>query len=126
MKGCRWGRGRWMAVAGLLGVMVGLRAGAAQKAETTTQKAQTQTTETPTMHEILQRLQENLEQYDSGVPSFFADEHVVSRMVPDVHDQETVTDSVFRLKRTPHPDHTTTLEESREVKTVNGQPATKQ
>jgi len=83
-------------------------------------------TGTPALGEILQRLQENLDQYDSGVPSFFCDEHVVSRMVPDVHNQETVTDSVFRLKRTPHPDHTTTLEESREVKTVNGQPATKQ
>jgi len=47
-------------------------------------------------------------------------------MVPDIHNRETVTDSVFRLKRTPQPDHTTTLEESREVKTVNGQPATRQ
>jgi len=83
-------------------------------------------TEAPTLGEILQRLQENLEQYDSGVPSFFADEHVVSRMVPDVHDQETVTDSVFRLKRVVSADHTTTLEESREVKTVNGQPAKSQ
>jgi hypothetical protein len=47
-------------------------------------------------------------------------------MVPDVHDQETVTDSVFRLKRVVNADHTTTLEESREVKTVNGRPATTQ
>jgi len=60
------------------------------------------------------------------VPSFFCDEHVVSRMVPDIHDQETVTDSVFRLKRVVNADHTTTLEESREVKTVNGRPATTQ
>jgi hypothetical protein len=79
--------------------------------------------ETPTLEGILQRLQENLDQYDSGVPSFFADEHVVSRMVPDRHNQETDTDSVFRLKRVANADHTTTLEESREVKTVNGQPA---
>ena len=126
----RWllGRGRWIAVAGLLGVMVGLRTGTAQQAETTAQKGQasTQKTETPELEEILQRLESNLSQYDSGVPSFFCDEHVVSRMVPDVHDQETVTDSVFRLKRVVNADHTTTLEESREVKTVNGRPATTQ
>jgi hypothetical protein len=82
--------------------------------------------ETPTLEGILQRLQENLNQYDSGVPSFFADEHVVSRLVPDVHDQETVTDSVFRLKRILNADRSTTLEESREVKTVNGQSAKSQ
>ena len=128
MKRWRLGRGRWIAVAGLLGVMVGLRTGTAQQAETTAQKGQasTQKTETPELEEILQRLESNLSQYDSGVPSFFADEHVVSRMVPDVHDQETVTDSVFRLKRVVNADHTTTLEESREVKTVNGRPATTQ
>jgi hypothetical protein len=128
MKRWRLGRGRWIAVAGLLGVMVGLRTGTAQQAETTAQKGQasTQKTETPELEEILQRLESNLSQYDSGVPSFFCDEHVVSRMVPDVHDQETVTDSVFRLKRVVNADHTTTLEESREVKTVNGRPATTQ
>jgi hypothetical protein len=128
MKRWRLGRGRWIAVAGLLGVMVGLRTGTAQQAETTAQKGQasTQKTETPELEEILQRLESNLSQYDSGVPSFFCDEHVVSRMVPDIHDQETVTDSVFRLKRVVNADHTTTLEESREVKTVNGRPATTQ
>ena len=128
MKRWRLGRGRWIAVAGLLGAVVGLRTGTAQTTETTAQKGQasTQKTETPELEEILQRLESNLSQYDSGVPSFFCDEHVVSRMVPDVHDQETVTDSVFRLKRVVNADHTTTLEESREVKTVNGRPATTQ
>ena len=128
MKRWRLGRGCWIAVAGLLGVMGGLRAGTAQTTETTAQKGQTSTqqTETPTLEEILQRLESNLSQYDSGVPSFFCDEHVVSRMVPDVHDQATVTDSVFRLKRVVNADHATTLEESREVKTVNGQPAKSQ
>ena len=128
MKRWRLGRGRWIAVAGLLGAVVGLRTGTAQTTETTAQKGQTskQKTETPALEEILQRLESNLSQYDSGVPSFFCDEHVVSRMVPDIHDQETVTDSVFRLKRVVNADHTTTLEESREVKTVNGRPATTQ
>jgi hypothetical protein len=105
------GRGRWIAIAGLLGAVAGVHAGAAQQ------------TKAVTLGEILQRLESNLNQYDSGVPSFFADEHVVSRMVPDMHDQETVTDSVFRLKRVLNADHTTTLDESRDVKTVNGQPA---
>jgi hypothetical protein len=100
----------------------------AQKAETTAQKGQSskQKTETTALGEILQRLESNLSQYDSGVPSFFCDEHVVSRMVPDIHDQETVTDSVFRLKRVLNADRTITLEESREVKTVNGLPAKSQ
>jgi len=72
---------------------------------------------------ILQRLQKNLDQYDSGVPNFFCDEHVVSQVEPGLPSQNTVTDSVFRLKRTAKPDHTTTLEESREVKMVNGRSA---
>jgi len=121
MTSWRLGRGRWIAAAGLIGAVVCLCGAAAQQTTTPERK-----TATPTLGEILQRLQENLDQYDSGVPSFFCDEHVVSRMVPDIHNRETVTDSVFRLKRTPQPDHTTTLEESREVKTVNGQPATRQ
>jgi len=80
-------------------------------------------TGTPTLGDILQRLQENLDQYDSGVPSFFCDEHVVSQVEPGLRNQDTVTDSVFRLKRTVKPDHTTTLDESREIKTVNGKQA---
>ena len=80
----------------------------------------------PTLDEVIQRLQKNLDQYDSDVPSFFCDEHIVSRLVPDLHDRETVTDSVFRLKRVVNRDHTTSLEESREVKTVNGRAAKSQ
>jgi hypothetical protein len=100
----------------------------AQKAATTAQNGQSskQQTTVSTLEEILQRLQENLNQYDSNVPSFFCDEHVVSQMIPDVHNQETDTDSVFRLKRTPNPDHTTSLVESREIMTVNGHPAKSQ
>ena len=128
MTSWRLGRGRWIAAAGVIAIAMGVRAGAAQQnsAANSDSQSKAQKTATPTLGEILQRLQENLDQYDSGVPSFFCDEHVVSRMVPDVHNQQTVTDSVFRLKRTAKPDHTTILEESREVKTVNDQPATKQ
>jgi hypothetical protein len=87
--------------------------------------AQKQAIKTPTLGEILQRLQGNLDQYDTGVPSFFCDERAISQVEPGLRNQDTVTDSVFRLKRNAKPDHTTTFEESREVKTVNGQPATK-
>lgn len=85
-----------------------------------------QQAKTPTVEEILQRLDANLSQYDAGVPSFFCEEHVVSEMDHGPRKDDTVTDSVFRLKRTSNPDHTTTLAESRVIKTVDGKPATSQ
>jgi len=80
----------------------------------------------PTLEEILQRLEANLNHYDTGVPSLFCDERVISQVEPGPRDQDTITDSVFRLKRTAKPDHTTTLVESREIKSVNGKPPTSQ
>lgn len=77
----------------------------------------------PTLEEILERLETNLNRYDSRVPSLFCDEHVISQVEPGLPNQDTITDSVFRLKRTPNPDHTTTLVESREIKSVDGKPA---
>jgi hypothetical protein len=88
--------------------------------------ASAQKTKPPTLDAILRRLQGNLDQYDARVPSFFCDEHLVSRMIPDLHDRQTVTDSVFRLKRVVNADRTTALEESREVKSVNDKPAISQ
>jgi hypothetical protein len=85
-----------------------------------------QRAKTPTLEEILQRLEANLNYYDTGVPSLFCDEHVISQVKPGPRNEDTITDSVFRLKRTPNPDHTTTLVESREIKNVNGKPATSQ
>ena len=86
-----------------------------------------QQTKAPTLTEILQQVDTNLNHYDSSVPSFFCDEHVVSSHVePGERDQNTLTDSIFRLKRTPRPDHTTTLVESREIRLVNGKPPTSQ
>jgi hypothetical protein len=83
-------------------------------------------TEMPTLGEILQRLQENVDQYQALVPSFFCDEHVVSMIVPDPRNESSVTDSTFRLKRVPKPgvEGETILEESHEVKRMNGRPAT--
>jgi hypothetical protein len=81
----------------------------------------------PTLHEILERLEANLNHYDTRVPSLYCDEHVLSaRVEPGERDQNTITDSVFRLKRTPGPGHTTALAESREIQFVDGKPATSQ
>lgn len=76
----------------------------------------------PALDEILKRLEANLNHYDKGLPSLFCDEHVVSRIEPSAGNRDIVTDSVFRLKRTPNSNHTATLVESREIKTVNGKP----
>jgi hypothetical protein len=114
MKGCHSGRRHSIVMAGLLFILAGLGASAAQD------------TKQPTLDEILERLEANLDRYDADIPSFFCDEHVISQVVPGERDQNTVTDSVFRLKRTPNPDHTTTLVESREIKSVDGKPATSQ
>jgi len=85
-----------------------------------------QQTKASALDDILQRLETNLDQYDSRVPSLFCDEHVVSQVTPGMRDQNVVTDSVFRLKRVIGPDHAPVLDESREVKSVNGQPAKSQ
>lgn len=81
----------------------------------------------PTLNDILERLQENLDRYDAHVPSLFCDEHVVSSQTePRLPDESTVTDSVFRLRRSRKPDHTTSLDESHEIRSVNGEPARSQ
>ena len=86
-----------------------------------------QTPKTPTLDEILNRLEANLNNFDTRLPSIFCDEHVVSSQVqPGMRDLNTVTDSVFLLKRTPNPDHTVSLVESRENQRVDGKPATPQ
>ena len=81
----------------------------------------------PTLEEILDRLEANLNHYDARVPSLFCDERVVaSRVEPGLRDQDTVTDSIFRLKRTLKPDHTNSLVESRQVQSVDGKPVASQ
>lgn len=74
---------------------------------------------TPTLDEMLLRLENNLSHYDKQVPNFFCDEHVVSSLSYGQRHQSTVTNSVFRVVRTP----SGTLTESHEVKSVNGAPA---
>jgi hypothetical protein len=101
----RLGKGLGLSLIALLGIPLAM--GAQQKG--------------PTLGDVLQRLEANLNAYDAGVPSLFCDEHVVSsRVVPRERDDSRATDSVFRLKRTPQADGTTALVESREIKRVNG------
>jgi len=66
-----------------------------------------------------------VDQYQALVPSFFCDEHVVSKKSPDPQHEGRITDSTFHLKRDPMPyvHGKPILEESREVKMVNGKPA---
>jgi hypothetical protein len=73
-----------------------------------------------TLEAILQRLQANLDRYDASIPSFYCDEHAVSQASPGLSRQNTDNYSVFRLKRVLSHEHAVTLEESREVKKVNG------
>ena len=76
------------------------------------------------LDDILQRLESNLLYYHSVVPSFFCDEHASSRVdYNDVRTDGTVTESAFRLRRVLNADNKTVLEESREIKTVNGHPS---
>lgn len=86
-----------------------------------------QTTKTLSLSEILDRTEANLNHYDADLPSLFCSEHVVSSRVQyGPPDQATVTDSIFRLKRTRRPNHTTDFVESRRIKTVDGRTATSQ
>jgi hypothetical protein len=89
-------------------------------------RLQAQPPKSPSLESILQHLQSNLDRYDATLPSFFCDEHVVSQVTPGLPNQNTVTDSIFRLKRVVNRDRTSSLDESREVKAVNGKPATSQ
>jgi hypothetical protein len=73
---------------------------------------------TPTLDEILLRLENNLNHYDKQVPNFFCNEHVVSSLTYERKHQSTVTDSVFRVTRSS----SGTLIEEHEVKAVNGSP----
>lgn len=77
----------------------------------------------PTLDEILQKLEANLDRYDVDVPGFFCDEHVVSTVFPAAGHPYTVTDSVFRLKRVAQSGGKVALAESRDIKTANGKAA---
>lgn len=105
---------RLAVVLALIGILGGSFAFGAQKSRQ------------PALEEILTQLDANLHHYDAAVPSLFCSEHAVSQVWPGSANDDTVTDSVFRLRRTGPPGHATALEESREIQKVNGKPATSQ
>jgi hypothetical protein len=73
----------------------------------------------PMLDEILLQLQHNRDRYSQTVPNFFCTEHVTSSELFGNNTQTTVTDSVFRITRTP----SGAFAEEHEVQTVNGTPA---
>jgi hypothetical protein len=93
-----------------------------------------------TLDDILIRLDGNLQSFDTQVPSLFCHEHSVSKMTvapqpnsgskkkapPAPQTQTTVTESTFRLKRVPTSETAVSLVESRDIKTVDGEPAQSQ
>ncbi|GGG99248.1 hypothetical protein [Silvibacterium dinghuense] len=81
----------------------------------------------PSLKQILEHLEANLRHYDSSVPSLFCEEHAVSSQTEhNLPEEQTVTGSIFRLRRTAGPGNTTSLVESREIKSVDGKPARSQ
>lgn len=86
------------------------------------QQGTSQTTP-PSLDDVLQRLEANLKRYDSSLPSLFCDESITSKVEPSFPKEDTTVASIFRLKRTPNGDHTSSLVESRDVITINGQSA---
>ena len=83
-----------------------------------------------TLDDVVAKLQANLDDYDKSIPSFVADEHMESTMRQfamrgaSAPNYETIAESVFRLKRDiDSENHTETLNESREIKIIDGKPA---
>lgn len=81
-----------------------------------------------TLDEVVAKLQNNLDTYERSIPSFLADEHIYSTQryirTGSGPDDTTSAESVFRLKRRLDPErHIPVLDESREIKTIDGKPA---
>ena len=104
--------------------------------------AQAQQAQPITLDDVVDRLQANLDSYKKLIPSFLCDERLASTMHQDgggsavnldpampqydgasAGNYETIAESVFRLKRDEHDDHTVSLDESREIRTIDGRPA---
>jgi hypothetical protein len=75
-----------------------------------------------TLEQILTRVEANTEQYKASVPSFVCDEHIISQ---EIHTgalkHETTVDALFRVTRSIS--QTGILNESREVKAIDGKPS---
>jgi hypothetical protein len=87
----------------------------------------TQQTDPTNLDSILQQLDANLREYETGVPSFFCKEHALSELElgSDTSTyRRTVADSTFRVHRASDPGQPVQLEESRIVNTIDGKPQT--
>jgi hypothetical protein len=86
-----------------------------------------QLTDPTNLDSILQRLDANLRDYETGVPSFFCKEHALSELElgSDTSTyRRTVADSTFRVLRASDPGQPVQLQESRIVNTIDGKPTT--
>lgn len=84
-------------------------------------------TDPANLDSILARLDANLREYETGVPSFFCKEHALSesQLGSDTSTyRRTVSDSTFRVRRASDPGQPVQLEESRIVNTIDGKPQT--
>ena len=74
------------------------------------------------LDQLLSQIEVNTERYSATVPSFICNEHVLSQ---EVHEgkikRETTVDAVFSVTRSTA--KANTLEESREIKLIDGKPA---
>jgi hypothetical protein len=76
----------------------------------------------PALDKLLSRVEANTEQYKASVPSFVCDEHIVSQELSDGKlKHETTVDGLFRVTRPTSQGGT--LDESREVKAIDGRPS---
>jgi hypothetical protein len=77
---------------------------------------------TSALEQILTRVEANTEQYKASVPSFVCDERIISQEFRDGKlKHETTVDALFRVTRSAS--QTTILNESREVKAIDGKPS---
>jgi hypothetical protein len=75
-----------------------------------------------TLDQILARVEANTEQYKASVPSFLCNEHIISQEIHNgILKHETTVDALFRVTRSPS--QTGILNESREVKAIDGKPS---
>lgn len=76
------------------------------------------------LRDIAARMQAGHSDYLANVPNFFCDEHVDSELQQQGAGRyKTSTDSIFRLRRSSTPAGERQFIESRQIKTVNKQPA---
>jgi hypothetical protein len=74
------------------------------------------------LDKLLSRVEANTEQYKASVPSFLCDEHIVSQELRDGKlKHETTVDALFRVNRSAS--QAGNLDESREVKAIDGKPS---